>query len=217
MLVNRLLQCAPMGATSQAGVMTAEWTPKTLVGNAGVWVQWLLGDRAHAKSVNHSIWKMNGMFWSSLPVVSGEWPVRRQAQQAGAEVSADVISDNDLCLAMIVGDRSMLINLKGHGVRSGQRRHPKLATTNAEEHLLSVRHTKLSPRSPSQPSRAWERLKVKGSLRSPNGNTMREVERDGDSRRSSRAGRVPRLLRQAMLEEEVTGRGASLKLAAPGE
>lgn len=59
------------------------------VGNAGVWVQWLLGDRAHAKSVNHSIWKMNGMFWSSLPFVSGEWPVRRQAQQAGAEVSAD--------------------------------------------------------------------------------------------------------------------------------
>lgn len=37
------------------------------VGNAGVWVQWILGDRAHAKSVNHSIWKMNGMFWSSLP------------------------------------------------------------------------------------------------------------------------------------------------------
>lgn len=35
--------------------------------------------------------------------------------------------------------------------------------------------------------------------------------------RSSRAGRVPCLLRQAMLEEEVTGRGASLKLAAPGE
>lgn len=60
------------------------------VGNAGVWVQWLLGDRAHAKSVNHSIWKMNGMFWSSLPFVSGEWPVQRQAQQAGAEVSADV-------------------------------------------------------------------------------------------------------------------------------
>lgn len=60
------------------------------VGNAGVWVQWLLGDRAHAKSVNHSIWKMNGMFWSSLPFVSGEWPVQRRAQQAGAEVCADV-------------------------------------------------------------------------------------------------------------------------------
>lgn len=29
-LVNRLPQCAPMGATSQAGVMTAEWTSKTL-------------------------------------------------------------------------------------------------------------------------------------------------------------------------------------------
>lgn len=55
-----------------------------------VWVQWLLGDRAHAKSVNHSIWKMNGMFWSSLPFVSGEWPVQRQAQHAGSEVSADV-------------------------------------------------------------------------------------------------------------------------------
>lgn len=61
------------------------------VGNAGVWVRWLLGDRAHAKSVNHSIWKMNGMFWSSLPFVSGEWPVQQQAQQAGAEVSADVV------------------------------------------------------------------------------------------------------------------------------
>lgn len=60
------------------------------VGNAGVWVHWLLGDRARAKSVDHSIWKMNGMFWSSLPSVSGEWPVQRQAQQAGAEVSADV-------------------------------------------------------------------------------------------------------------------------------
>lgn len=34
---------------------------------------------------------------------------------------------------------------------------------------------------------------------------------------SSRAGRVPLLLRQATLEEEVTGCGASLKLAAPGE
>ena len=60
------------------------------MGNAGVWVQWFFGDRAHAKSVNHSIWKMNGMFWSSLPFVSGEWPVQRQAQQARAEVCADV-------------------------------------------------------------------------------------------------------------------------------
>lgn len=36
---------------------------------------------------------------------------------------------------------------------------------------------------------------------------------------SSRAGRVPLLLRQSMLEEdeEVTGCGVSLKLAAPGE
>lgn len=60
------------------------------VGKAGIWVQWLLGERVHAKSVNHSIWKMNGMFWSSLPFVSGEWSVQQQAQQAGAEVSADV-------------------------------------------------------------------------------------------------------------------------------
>lgn len=60
------------------------------VGSAGVWVQWFLGDRTRAKSVNHSIWKMNAMFWSSLPFVSGEWPVQRQAQQAGAEVCADV-------------------------------------------------------------------------------------------------------------------------------
>ncbi len=58
------------------------------VGNAGVWLQRLLGDGA--KSVNHSIWKTNGMFWSSLPFVSGEWPVQRQAQRAEAEVSADV-------------------------------------------------------------------------------------------------------------------------------
>ena len=48
------------------------------------------GTEPHAKSVNHSIWKMNGMFWSSLPFVSGEWPVQRQAQQARAEVCADV-------------------------------------------------------------------------------------------------------------------------------
>lgn len=34
---------------------------------------------------------------------------------------------------------------------------------------------------------------------------------------SSRAGRVPLLLRQAMLEEKVTHCGASLKLAATGE
>lgn len=34
---------------------------------------------------------------------------------------------------------------------------------------------------------------------------------------SSGAGRGPRLHRQATLEEEVTGGGASLKLAAPGE
>lgn len=40
---------------------------------------------------------------------------------------------------------------KGSEVKSGQRQHPKPATTNAQEHLLSVRHTKLSPRSPSQP------------------------------------------------------------------
>jgi len=68
----------------------------------------------------------------------------------------------------------MLINLKGQGVRSGQRRHPKVATTNAEEHLLSVRHTKLSLRSPSQPSGAWERLKVKGSLHSSNADWTRQ-------------------------------------------
>lgn len=34
---------------------------------------------------------------------------------------------------------------------------------------------------------------------------------------SPRAGRVPLLLRQATLAEEVTGCGAGLKLAAPGE
>lgn len=34
---------------------------------------------------------------------------------------------------------------------------------------------------------------------------------------SSGAGRGPRLHRQATLEEEVTGGGAGLKLAAPGE
>lgn len=48
------------------------------------------GNGARAKSVNHSISKINGMFWSSLPFVSAEWPVQRQAQQAGAEVSAVV-------------------------------------------------------------------------------------------------------------------------------
>lgn len=57
---------------------------------------------------------------------------------------------------------------KGSEVMSGQRKHPKLVTTNAEEHLLSVRHTKLSPWSPLQPLGAWERLKVKGSLHRPN-------------------------------------------------
>lgn len=59
------------------------------MGSAVVWMESLLGDRAHAKSVNHSIWKINGVFWSSLPLVSGEWPVQQRAQQAGAEVSAD--------------------------------------------------------------------------------------------------------------------------------
>lgn len=48
------------------------------------------GNGARAKSVNHSISKINGMFWSSLPFVSAEWPVQRRAQQAGAEVSAVV-------------------------------------------------------------------------------------------------------------------------------
>lgn len=60
------------------------------VSNTGVWVQWLLGESAHAKSVNHSIWKMNGMFWSSLPFVSGEWSIQQQAQQAGVTVFVDV-------------------------------------------------------------------------------------------------------------------------------
>lgn len=45
---------------------------------------------ARAKSVNHSISKINGMFWSSLPFVSGEWPVQRRARQAGAKVPAVV-------------------------------------------------------------------------------------------------------------------------------
>lgn len=45
------------------------------VRNGSDWVQWLFRERTHAKSVNHSIWKMNGMFWSSLPFVSGEWLV----------------------------------------------------------------------------------------------------------------------------------------------
>lgn len=54
-------------------------------GCSGSW-----GNGARAKSVNHSISKINGMFWSSLPFVSGEWPVQRQAQQAGAKVSAVV-------------------------------------------------------------------------------------------------------------------------------
>lgn len=40
---------------------------------------------------------------------------------------------------------------QGSRVKSGQRGHPKLATTNAHEHLLS----RMSP------SRAWEPLKVK--------------------------------------------------------
>lgn len=40
---------------------------------------------------------------------------------------------------------------KGSRVRSGQRQHPKPASAKAEEHLLTVRHTKLSPRSPQVP------------------------------------------------------------------
>lgn len=53
-------------------------------------------------------------------------------------------------------------------VRSGQR-HLRPATTNAEEHLLCVRHTKPPPPwSPSGPSGAWEWLKVKGSFHRPN-------------------------------------------------
>lgn len=43
-------------------------------GCSGSW-----GNGARAKSVNHSISKINGMFWSSLPFVSAEWPVQRQA------------------------------------------------------------------------------------------------------------------------------------------
>lgn len=58
--------------------------------------------------------------------------------------------------------RSMLINLKGQGSSLDREGIPKPATTNAEEHLLSVRHTKLSPRSPSQPSRAWETAQSQG-------------------------------------------------------
>lgn len=49
---------------------------------------------------------------------------------------------------------------------------------------------------------------------------MKEVERDGDCSEQglfSGTARVPLLLKQATLEEEVTGCKASLKLAAPGE
>lgn len=43
-----------------------------------------------AKSLNRSIEKINGTFWSSLPFVLGEWPVQQRAQRAVAEVPADV-------------------------------------------------------------------------------------------------------------------------------
>lgn len=54
------------------------------VGNGGAWVRQLLGDRAHAKSVNRSVWKMNGVFWSSL----------RFCRML--EVAADVFADVDV-------------------------------------------------------------------------------------------------------------------------
>lgn len=59
--------------------------------------------------------------------------------------------------------RSMLINLQGSGGQVWtETASRKPATTNAGEHLLSVRHTKLSPRSPSPPSGAWETAQSQG-------------------------------------------------------
>lgn len=86
-----------------------------------------MGDRAHAKSVNHSIWKMNGMFWSSLPFVSGEWPVQRQAQQAGAEVSADVD-----------GYRGIMMRRPGAWPCSVHPVHPAVKGPAAEHSYMSV-------------------------------------------------------------------------------
>lgn len=59
--------------------------------------------------------------------------------------------------------RSMLSNLQGSGGQVWtETASRKPATTNAGEHLLSVRHTKLSPRSPSPPSGAWETAQSQG-------------------------------------------------------
>lgn len=52
----------------------------------------------------------------------------------------------------------MLINLEVRGQDLDRDGIPKLATTNAKEHLLCVRHTKLSPRSPLEPLGALESL-----------------------------------------------------------
>lgn len=53
------------------------------------------GNGARAKSVNHSISKINGVFWSSLPFVSAEWPEQRRAARLQRRILPLWMADNE--------------------------------------------------------------------------------------------------------------------------